>query len=471
MQSEHTPTPYELAADDVIAVLLNEEAAFDTASFELGLLPAHMPTPQHRAAFEVITELRTNKLPVHDTVVMDKAGGAIKLDWISQLFALYDATRTGMVFRENIKLVKEHGIRNGVQRVLNTAAAQLADGKKTAATIINQLMDILPSVQIDTATRGETATEIGKELLELFNSEPAPLLSTGLPWLDDISGGFDRKHLWWIAGAYKQRKSTLMLALALNVIMQGANAAILSREMPRRRVAAQVIAMLAVAYIVREGHYDGVDRNLIPMGNISAPMLMKAGKNFRKWHPTKVKAVQYGIDQWMTFEKRLRIYDSSEIGGALSDWSSIQRTIKRDKALYGLDVVFIDYMQLFSAQGNSTYEQTAFISKAIQKLTIREDITTVILAQKNEDDIKNGKKSYSPGIKGGGDAAASADFLLVTNYKQDENADDEKLKVKMQLSRHGVGGADVDHVFDINPSSGLFLASDWISKINIGGAA
>lgn len=471
MQAEHTPTPYELAADDVIAVMLNEEAAFDMASFELGLLPAHMPTPQHKAAYEVISELRINKLPVHDTVVMDKSGGAVKLDWISQCFALYDATRTGLVFRENVKLVKEHGIRNGVQRVLNTAASQLAEGKKNVATIINQLMDILPSVQIDTSTRGETAAEIGKELLEMFESDPAPLLSTGLPWLDEISGGFDRKHLWWIAGAYKQRKSTLMLALALNAVMQGANVSILSREMPRKRVAAQMVAMLAVAHLVREGHYDAKDRNLIPINSISANMLMKAGKNFRKWHPAKVAAVQFGIDEWMKFEKRLRLYDSTEQGGALSDWSSIQRTIKRDKALYGLDVVLIDYMQLFSAQGQNTYEQTAFISKAIQKLTIREDITTVILAQKNEDDIKNGKKSYSPGIKGGGDAAASADFLLVTNYKQDEDADDEKLKVKMQLSRHGVGGADVEHIFDIHPASGLILDSDWISKIKTGAAA
>lgn len=465
MQAERTPTPYELAADDVIAVLLNEETAYDTASFELGLLTAHMPTPQHKAAYEAISELRISKLPVHDTVVMDKSGGAVKLDWISQCFALYDATRTGMVFRENVKLVKEHGIRNGVQRVLNTAAAQLADGKKSAGTVISQLMDILPGVQMDTAIRGETAGEIGREFIEMMNSEPPPLLSTGLPWVDEISGGFDRKHLWWIAGAYKQRKSTLMLAFALNTIMQGSSAAILSREMPRKRVAAQMIAMLAVAYLLKEGQYKAVDKNNIPINNISANSLSKAGKNYRRWHPLKIKAVDYGISQWVKFEKLLRIYDSSEIGGALSDWTSIQRTVKRDKAMYGLDVLYIDYMQLFSAQGQNTYEQTAFISKNIQKMTIREDITTVILAQKNEDNIKDGKKSYSPGIKGGGDAAASADFLLVTSYKQDNDIDDTKLKVKMQLSRHGIGGADIEHAFDIHPASGLFLESDWIKDV------
>lgn len=465
MQAERTPTPYELAADDVISVLLNEESAYDTASFELGLLPAHFPTPQHKAAYEVISELRTNKLPVHDTIVMDKSGGAVKLDWISQVFALYDATRTGLVFRENVKLVKEHGIRNGVQRVLNTAATQLVDGKKSVSLVISQLMDILPNVQTDTATRGETAAEIGKDFIAMMNSEPAPLLSTGLAWVDEISGGFDRKHLWWIAGAYKQRKSTLMLAFALNAVMQNASIAILSREMPRKRVAAQMVAMMSVAYLVREGQYNGMDRNLIPINSISANALMKAGKNYRRWHPLKVKAVDYGIECWLKFEKLLRIYDSSESGGALSDWSSIQKTVKRDKALYGLDVLFVDYMQLFSAPGLNTYEQTAFISKNLQKLTIREDVTTVVVAQKNEDSIKDGKKSYSPGIKGGGDAAASADFLLVTSYKQNDEADDTKLTARMQLSRHGIGGADVEHVFDIHPASGLFLESSWIREV------
>ncbi len=464
MQAERTPTPYELAADDVISVLLNEETAFDTASYELGLLPAHMPTPQHKVAYEVISELRMNKQPVHDTIVMDKAGGAVKLDWISQVFALYDATRTGDVFRENVKIVKDHGIRLGVQRVLNTASTQLADGRKTASTIISQLMDILPSVQMDTAIKGETAVEIGQDFIAMMNSEPSPLLSTGLSWVDEISGGFDRKHLWWIAGAYKQRKSTLMLAFALNTVMQGASIAILSREMPRKRVAAQMVAMLAVAYLVREGFYGVMDKNMIPISNISANSLQKAGKNYRRWHPTKVKAVDYGIAEWMKFQKLLRIYDSTEGGGSLSDWSSLQKTVKRDKALYGLDVLYVDYMQLFSAPGTSSYEQTAFISKNLQKMTIREDITTVVVAQKNEDSIKEGQKSYSPGIKGGGDAAASADFLLVTSYKQGEDSDETKLKARMQLSRHGIGGADVEHTFEIHPASGLFLESDWIQK-------
>lgn len=461
---EHTPSPYELAADDVIAVLLNEETALDKSVYEMGLLAAHMPTPQHKIAMEVITKLRQEKKVVHDTVIMDMASGAVGLEWISQRWALYDITRSGSVFEANVRLVREHGIRNGIQRVLNTGIAQLADGKKPTELLIAQLMDILSTVHMDTSIKGETAAEIGKEFMHLMSTEPSAQLSTGFTWLDNIAGGFDRKHLWWIAGAYKGRKSTLMLNLILNALMQGAEVGVLSREMPRVRVAAQMISMLAVAWLLRESLYTANDSNGIPLSSISANILQRVRVGYRKWDKRKVAAVDYGISEWTKFDKRLRIYDSMDGSGSLSDWSSVQRVVKRDKAMYGLDLLFVDYMQLFDAPGKSEHEQTAYLAKNFQRLTMKEDITTVVVAQKNEESIRNGQKSYSPGIKGGGDAAATADYMLVTSYKQGDDADETELNVKMQLSRHGTGGADVNNMFSIHPASGLFLDAAWIAK-------
>lgn len=464
MQAEKTPTPFELAADDVIAVLLNEESALDKSVYEIGLLAAHMPTPQHKIAMEVITKLRQEKKVVHDTVIMDMAGGAVGLEWISQRWALYDATRSGSVFEANVRLVREHGIRNGIQRVLNTGIAQLAEAKKPTALLIAQLMDILSTVHMDTSIKGETAADIGKEFMQLMSTEPGVQLSTGFAWLDDIAGGFDRKHLWWIAGAYKGRKSTLMLNLMLSALMQGAQVGTLSREMPRVRVAAQMVSMLAVGWLLREGLYLTNDKNGVPLNSISANILQRVRVGYRKWDSRKVAAVDYGISEWNKFDKRLRIYDSMDGSGSLVDWSSVQRVVKRDKAMYGLDLLFVDYMQLFDAPGKSEHEQTAYLSKNFQRLTMKEDITTIVVAQKNEDSIKNGQKSYSPGIKGGGDAAATADYMLVTSYKQGDDTDETELKVKMQLSRHGTGGADVSHVFNIHPASGLSLDASWIAK-------
>lgn len=471
MQAERTPSPYELAADDVIAVLLNEETALDKSVYEMGLLAAHMPTPQHKVAMEVITKLRQEKQVVHDTIVMDMAGGAVGLDWISQRWALYDVTRAGSVFEANVRLVREHGIRQGIKRVLNTGITQLEETKKPTSQLIAQLMDILSTVHMDTSIKGETAAEIGKEFMALMNSEPIAQLSTGFTWLDNIAGGFDRKHLWWIAGAYKGRKSTMMLNLILATLMQGAEVGVLSREMPRIRVAGQLIAMLAVSWLLREGLYGQTDSRGVPLNSISANSLARARAGYRKWDKRKVAAVDYGMAEWFKFDKQLRIYDSMDGAGSLSDWASVQRIVKRDKAMYGLDLLFVDYMQLFDAPGKSEHEQTAYLAKNFQKLTMREDITTVVLAQKNEESIKNGQKSYSPGIKGGGDAAATADFMLVTSYKMDANQNDTELNVRMQLSRHGTGGADVDNTFDIHPASGLFLEASWIADKKKQGAA
>src|SRR5690242_19247452 len=83
-------TPHELAADDVLAVLLNESPAFEKAVLDYGLKPAHMPTNQHRTVLSAVIELRQSKQPVHDTTILDKCNGVVDLAWISQRFRLYD---------------------------------------------------------------------------------------------------------------------------------------------------------------------------------------------------------------------------------------------------------------------------------------------------------------------------------------------------------------------------------------------
>ena len=78
-------------------------------------------------------------------------------------------------------------------------------------------------------------------------------------------------------------------------------------------------------------------------------------------------------------------------------------------------------------------------------------IAFCMLNQKNEEGVRGSGESYSPNVKGGGDAAAAADFLLIPKIDKDvPNA----MNLELKLSRHTRTGNGT-HI--IAPSSGLIL--------------
>lgn len=455
---KQSPSAHELAADDVLSVLLNEAEAW-LAALEVGLKPGHMPTTAHRTLYQAILEIRRTGEPAHDTVLLERSKDAFDLSWLHQRMVLYDETRAGDVFRANLGLVKKAGKAAGIERLLSITQAQLRSGEKDADTASQQLVALLTALDSDESLRDITAEDQAKSIRLLLDAPPPVRRLTGLAWLDALTGGFEPGHLWWIGGAYKGRKSTLMMNLALNAVIDGANVTILSREMPRKWLAAALISMLAVGWLHSQGKYN-------PDEKLSASILRQTGNKYRKdWKQEKITALDWAVDRYGKFEKRLRTYDSSEDGGGLSDVESIKRLVRRDKHLYGLDIVFVDYFQLFGAAeqgGKGYFEKMAFVATELQSLAQREKVTMVIVAQKNEESIKSGSGSYSPGIKGGGDAAQTADYLLTTHYKQEEGQTDTELLVKMVLSRWGAGGKGIEQTLAIHPASGLLLDSKWV---------
>lgn len=464
MNENMQPSAHELAADDVLSVLFNEQDSWLIA-LEAGVKPGHMPTRAHRAAFQAVLDTRAAGETLHDTVLLSRSGEAFDLSWLHQRMVLYDETRTGDVFRTNLSLVKRAGKAAGIERLLVLAQDQLRRGEKDADTMSAHLVSILTALDTDSAIRGVTAQEQADVIRALLDNPPLARRLTGLAWLDDLTGGFEPGHMWWIGGAYKGRKSTVMLNLALNAVMGGANATILSREMPRKWLAAALVAMLAVGRLHAEGLYRAVTPAGVPLATtLSANALRQAGNGYRHWPKRKIEAVDWGIEQYRLFGDRLRTYDSSDDGGGLSDVDSIQRLIRRDKHLYGLDIVFVDYFQLFGAaeQGKGYFDKMSAVATGLQMMAQREKVTMVVVAQKNEESIKSGAGSYSPGIKGGGDAAQTADYLLTTHYKQEEGQTEEELLVRMMLSRWGPGGKGIEQTLAIHPASGLLLESAWV---------
>lgn len=465
---------FENAACDVLAAMYFDNTKIAPAEYQHELKQGHFPTPQLGLLFKTLCDLIRDGELVNDTTILSRMGSEVDSKWLGDVLHTYTPL-VGAAFETNCRLVLKYGTRAGAARVTQRMTEQLMDvnGKPTA-TIISQGTDILTSLQLDAELKSVQADQISDDLDTYMATPPEKTIQVGLPFLDSLTGGFSPSDVWMIAGAYKMRKTTLMLNMCLNAVLAGASVTFLSREMNKRQVAAQLICMLAIGDLLIHNEYDVriADKHrpnvFYGLNWISPRKLMLARDAYRTlWDRRKVRAIDQARVQFNQIGDRLRIYDTTSAGGKLSDIASAELLVKRDIQMYGCQVFFADYLQLFDAPGSSSYEKQAYASRTFQALAKRENVTGVIAAQRSEEAIKSYSEetfAYSMGIKGGGDASAVADFALLTQYKHRKDVDENQLEIIMMLSRHGSGGQETKTLADIHPSSGLLLESNFATR-------
>lgn len=459
------PSVWELAADDVLSVVLRDENAYRYARFEAGLLPALLP-PKHAATLQAVYSLRDASEPIHDTLIMARTQGKVDLYWLNTVMALYDPVRAKQdVFRKNLSLVKDEGRRAGTLRLMDIAAQQLTRGDDRTRVTRN-LITVLEGLDASgAAIQGVTAGEHGATYATRLMTEPTPPRTTGILWLDELTGGYMPANLWWIAGAYKSRKTTVLLNLALGAAVMGESPAILSREMTQEQVYWQLVTMLAVALLKKRGHgndaYKTKDGKSIPLVSLSPISLMQASNAYKRWPAEKVRAIDDAIGTYRALN--MRIYDSKPQHGNLSSIDTLEQAVLYDLERFRGTLYFADYIQLFTAPGDSVAQQEEIKANTVQNICKRRDTTIICVAQQNEAGVK-GEQSYSPNIAGGGAVPKTANILLATQYKRNDSDPDDKLKLIVKLARNAASRLHED--LTIHPQTGLIEGQTWFSKLS-----
>ena len=484
-------TSYEIAADDLVAVLYHDPVAYHDIRFRHNLLPKLMPEGNHQLFTDAVYWLYEHNKPIHDTTIIERAP-ALSPQWLAERVTLYDDTRVqSAVITENCAIVRDEGLHRGTRRLLQIADSQLSTkGAAHRAEIIGRLTNLLSTIGTDAKAESVMASEHGR-INRLIDANSVDGVKTGIPCIDDWTNGYERAHIWWIGGAYKGRKTTLLLNMFLAIAMYilkhsdeniDISPAFLSREMLQGRVQRQIESMLAIAYLYKKGyydktyrnqngkecHYNWIDHSLIKRlnrayGHLEGQAQLNAYQNWIG--DTRGYAVYWA--QRMYDMLTFRIYDSTPEHGNLSDYYSVDTAINMDIVNHGGNWFGVDYLQLIDAPGDNLFSKVNFMAQQFQQKAQRKNITMIVLAQLNEDTIKNGE-SYSPGVKGGGDPAQTADYFLRTRYNDDAATSDEtQLSVQMKLSRHGAGGNGIREVVDIHPASGLILNQDWIQELDV----
>jgi hypothetical protein len=277
--------------------------------------------------------------------------------------------------------------------------------------------------------------------------------------MDERTGGILPGEIWWIAAAYKMRKSSLLRNMALGAVRGGASVTIITLESPQNVVVAQFVAMLAAEFLLREGLFAEKDRNGIPLNAITAKQLLALRSSYRTvLDKRQVAAVQHGIAEYKRLAKSLRIYDATPTNGHVRTLGDVQTLLLRDKNLYGGNVLFLDYLQRLSGRGDSIFDRISQQALELQNMALHNNVGLVVLAQQNEETVRGKGDEHSPGVKGGGDPAATADYLFITRYPV-KNADGthnrDRLALELRLARHGEAGAQQE--LPIHAASGLLI--------------
>lgn len=451
-----TPTFYERAADDIIALMVHSTEVCERVGYEFDLRHEYMPTPAHYHAYTAIQTLRKmgHKGTLNDNSIIELAGASVTHEWISRRNA--EGQKHGVLdavllhhLPENARIVRDNGKVKCLYEKLLTEANALQAGQEFDVTVINS-MNALAMAGTNQAIGAEHADELGAEIELELESPPPQTLLTGITDIDTLTSGMGMNMLSSIISAYKMRKTTISLNMLLGVLMTNPDitAAFYSAEMNRNQIGRALIAMLSVAWLLREGLFT-------PESSvISGDLLQKAGNGYKQWRNYRAQAVNVGIQEFKKLSNRLQIYDKKV--GNLQTMADAERLFKRNVALYGGAFHVFDYFGLLDMPGATVFEQSANRTKRF--LEMSKEATVLVLAQKNEANVDR-EEGHSAGAKGGNDLPAACSYVWTTRYKAKETPNQCTLELKH--SRYSEARA---MELEMHAPSGLLFASNWIAK-------
>lgn len=394
--------------------------------------------PKERPIWQAIRQCLDSNTPPTIEAVTTRVNGNVEPGYIQVIANLFnDDDNRHLLY--NTQQLRDIGVLASV-RQLGRELSELEEVESVGDAVsraTNELSGLLASKSNRSPLAGDVSDVAWQQVKE-FEGKGIP---TGLKWFDDLTGGLWPQMNYWVVAPYKSGKSTVMRNAVINAAQAGHGVGILNREGSREMFVLDCQAMIATACLADRG-VRGKDLRL-------DGLFLKR----HYWHKgvmtnQELDAIKNAIDTWKSLP--IALWDTRD---GIGDLTTLRYLVRRSKLEYGTKVFWADYSQLFG-RGRTLFERQSDTSLGIQDIAQSEDVVFCMLSQQNEEHIKGSGESHSPGVKGGGDAAAAADFLLIP--KIDPDAD--LMELRLKLSRHTRTGKGFHYM---NPSSGLMM-DKWI---------
>lgn len=377
--------------------------------------------PKNQAIYKVITKMFAEGRDIDPLTVadeLDKRGLLDKTGGISYLTALEDNAYDLINFDEYVSILKEKAGARELYNIVQKIPEALVSGK--------EVRDITMSL-MSRLTEASSASETGlvpirEAMNDTLNAIAIPmserrLVMTGFPTLDQMLGGLRPQTMHVVSGRAGMGKTAFALNVAYNMAAQGRKVAVFSLEMSSMEVSLRLLSSLS--------------------GYSSQDLQTKFGTRY-----IDTEKVLSAIQSLYTLD--LYIDDTG-----LSTVPEILAKCKTMKAMQGLDVLVVDYINLMEP-ATKTGNRVSEVSEMTRhlKLAAKElDIPIIALSQTNRAvEGRDNKRPALSDLRESGSIEQDADsvmFLYRESYYQDSQeargyAEDAELLVRK--NRHGSTG-------------------------------
>jgi len=232
-------------------------------------------------------------------------------------------------------------------------------------------------------------------------------ISTGIPELDAMTWGLQRKHVWVVGGYRGSGKSFFGVNLVNDILLKDKKVLVLNLEMSNNEFVHRLIALRCMLPI-RQTYRD----------DLSEDNMSKREDILMNWTDGKLVL-------------RDDINNMDDIEGFIALCCVTQH----------IDVVVIDFIQLISTGSSNIYERMSEVSTRLQNIAKKYNITVVMLSQVNNDIARAGASIDIDGFKGAGEISQVANVAIKIIRERDVDGKlTEMFKMEVVKVRHNYGG-------------------------------
>ena len=282
----------------------------------------------------------------------------------------------------------------------------------TLPQIVNYLNDSIQESQLTTTTKIETISQVTANVLDEMESaikrgETKRGIDTGFQYLNRYIGGYNKGNLIIIGGRPGSGKTAIALCMAIKV-SQWAKCLFFTLEMSNEEISKRYISL-----------FSSVENFKIRNGNISLDTIESISK------------ILYNAnsDFYLCDDTNLMIND-------------LKARCKIHKAKYGLDIVFIDYLQLLHGNKKNRLDEISEISRLLKSTAKELGITIIALAQlSRQSEQRQDKRPLLSDLRESGQIEQDADVILFpfrpAYYESEKPEIEEDAELIIAKNRHG----------------------------------
>lgn len=365
------------------------------------LSPEDFYNTNNSLIFDTMKKLYVENKPIDIRTVANELGSSkVESGGITYLSELAASSITSMNAAAHALIVKEKSERRKFFNLLNRCLNNVKNTDAKNEELIDKLQNDFRTMEYSDSRYDGSLNEVMEKFMNLLekryqNQGILDGYATGFKFLDKFTGGFQKQDMIILAGRPSMGKSAVALNMALNMsVDSGHKTAVFHLEMSKLSVIQRIVS----------------SSTLIPMNN-----LKKGELGDKDWVKLSEKCNQLA-------SSGLYIYDE------VYSLNQIRSECKRLKLQNGLDVVFIDYLQLIQNETHkeNRNENVGEISRGLKLLAKELDITVVALSQLSRAlEVRANHRPQLSDLRDSGSLEQDADMVIFLYRDEYYNKDTE----------------------------------------------